>query len=112
MQATKPGRLITAIARECEKTGGRMLRACPFATTLSQACFCGEKVTKTLADRVHTCTACGLVGDRDMVSAALGAHVHLADPDDPGTARLDGVQARNTQILFHEGPQEALSSQP
>ncbi|WP_202919658.1 zinc ribbon domain-containing protein [Streptomyces adustus] len=112
LQATTPGRLITAIARECEKTSGRMLRASTFTTKLSQTCFCGEKATKTLADRVHTCTGCGLVGDRDMVSAALAAHVHVADPDEPRTARLDVAQARSTPILFHEGLQEALSSQP
>jgi hypothetical protein len=112
LQATTPGRLITAIARACGKTGGRMLRASSFTTKLSQTCFCGEKVTKTLADRIHTCPVCGLVGDRDMVSAALGAHVRLADPDDPGTARLDTVLARTTQIVFREGLQEALSSQP
>jgi hypothetical protein len=29
LQATTPGRLITAIGRECEKTGGRLLRAPP-----------------------------------------------------------------------------------
>ncbi|MFI6361097.1 transposase, partial [Streptomyces sp. NPDC050743] len=112
LQATTPGRLIAAIGRECEKTGGRMLRASTFTTKLSQTCFCGETVTKTLADRIHHCTACGLVGDRDKVSAALAAHVHLTDPDDPSTAGLDIVQARHTQILFHEGLQEALSSQP
>ncbi|MGW5482747.1 zinc ribbon domain-containing protein [Streptomyces sp. NPDC004008] len=112
LQATTPGRLITALARACEKAGGRMLRVSTFTTKLSQTCFCGEKVSKTLADRIHTCTACGLVGDRDMVSAALSAHVCLADPDEPSTARLDTVQTRNTQILFHEGLQEALSSQP
>lgn len=112
LQATTPGRLITAIARECEKTGGRMLRASTFTTKLSQTCFCGERVTKTLADRVHTCPFCGLVGDRDMVSAALGAHVRHGDPDDPSTARLDTAQACNTQILFTQGLQEALSSQP
>jgi hypothetical protein len=112
LQATTPGRLITAVGRECEKTGGRMLRASTFTTKLSQTCFCGEKVTKTLGDRIHTCTACGLVGDRDKVAAALCAHVHLTDPDDPSTARLAIVQARHAQILFHEGLQEALSSQP
>ncbi|MFI6358182.1 hypothetical protein ACIBJF_37445 [Streptomyces sp. NPDC050743] len=112
LQATTPGRLITAIGRECEKTGGRMLRASTFTTKLSQRCFCGEKVVKTLADRIHVCTACGLTGDRDEVSGALCAHVHLTDPDNPSTARLDTVQARHTQILFHEGLQEALSSQP
>jgi hypothetical protein len=40
-----------------------MLRASPFTTQLSQRCFCGGKVTKTLADRIHTCPACGLAGD-------------------------------------------------
>ncbi|MGI5518136.1 zinc ribbon domain-containing protein [Streptomyces sp. CA-106131] len=112
LQATTPGRLIAALGRECEKTGGRMLRGSTFTTKLSQTCFCGEKVAKTLADRIHTCPACGLVADRDKVSAALCAHVHLTDPDDPSTARLDRVQARHTQIVFHEGLQEALSSQP
>ncbi|MER6980028.1 transposase [Streptomyces carpinensis] len=112
LQATTPGRLITALGRECAKTGGRMLRASTFTTKLSQSCFCGEKVPKTLSDRIHHCLACGLVGDRDTVSSALGAHVHLDDPDDPSTARVDYVLARHTQILFGEGLQEALSSQP
>ncbi|MEU8792695.1 zinc ribbon domain-containing protein [Streptomyces sp. NPDC048643] len=112
LQATTPGRLITATGRECEKTGGRLLRASTFTTKLSQTCMCGNRVSKTLADRVHACPTCGLVGDRDIVSAALNAHVRLADPDDPSTARLDTVQARSTQILFATGLQEALSSQP
>ncbi|MFF4518961.1 zinc ribbon domain-containing protein [Streptomyces mirabilis] len=112
LQATTPGRLITVIARECEKTGGRMLRASTFTTRLSQTCLCGERVTKTLSDRIHRCPGCGLVGDRDMVSAALGAHIRFQHPDDPSTAGLDTVQARNTQILFEQGLQEALSSQP
>ena len=112
LQATTPGRLIAAIGKECEKTGGRLLRASTFHTKLSQACLCGAQVPKTLADRVHRCTGCGLVADRDMVSAALGAHARLTDPDDPSTAGLDTVQARTTQILFSQGLQEALSSQP
>ncbi|MDT0470173.1 zinc ribbon domain-containing protein, partial [Streptomyces gibsoniae] len=95
LQATTPGRLITAVGRECEKTGGRMLRASTFTTKLSQTCFCGEKVAKTLADRIHTCPACGLVADRDKVSAALCAHVHLTDPDDPSTAPHATVPARH-----------------
>ena len=47
-----------------------------------------------------------------MVSALLAALVRLTDPDDPTTARLDQALARNTQILFTPGLQEALSSQP
>ncbi|MBW8706062.1 hypothetical protein MBT84_41250 [Streptomyces sp. MBT84] len=74
--------------------------------------MCGEQATKALADRIHRCTSCGLIADRDMVSAALAAHVRLTDPDDPSTAGLDKAQARMTQILFAEGLQEALSSQP
>ncbi|MER5598776.1 zinc ribbon domain-containing protein [Streptomyces sp. NPDC002265] len=89
-----------------------MLRASTFTTKLSQTCLCGAEVKKTLADRVHRCEACGLIADRDMVSAALAAHVRLTDPDAPSTAGLDTVQARMTQILFAEGLQEALPSQP
>ncbi|MEU6657412.1 transposase, partial [Streptomyces sp. NPDC046900] len=71
LQATTPGRLIAAIGKECERTSGRLLRASTFNTKLSQTCLCGAQVRKTLADRVHACTFCGLVADRDMVSAAL-----------------------------------------
>ncbi|MGI5133310.1 zinc ribbon domain-containing protein [Streptomyces sp. CA-106110] len=112
LQATTPGRLIAAIGTECEKTGGRLLRASTFNTKLSQTCLCGAEVRKTLSDRVHTCTSCGLIADRDMVSAALAAHVRLENPDEPSTAGLDTVQARTTQTLFSPGLQEALSSQP
>jgi hypothetical protein len=111
LQATTPGRLITAIGREAEKTGGRLLRASTFATR-SQTCPCGAQVRKTLADRVHDCPDCGLTGDRDLVSALLAALVRLTDPDDPTTARLDVALARHTRILFAPGLQEALSSQP
>ncbi|WP_460000742.1 zinc ribbon domain-containing protein [Paradesulfitobacterium aromaticivorans] len=37
----------------------------------SQTCLCGEKVPKDLSVRVHECPACGLVMDRDWVSAKL-----------------------------------------
>jgi hypothetical protein len=112
LQSTTPGRLIAAIGREAEKTGGRLLRASTFATKLSLTCPCGAEARKTLADRIHTCPDYGLTGDRDPVSALLAALVRLTDPDDPTTARLDQALARNTQILFAPGLQEALSSQP
>ncbi|MGW2940104.1 zinc ribbon domain-containing protein, partial [Streptomyces sp. NPDC001156] len=108
LQATTPGRLITAIGHECEKTGGRLLRASTSTTKLSQTCLCGAQVTKTLADRVHRCTSCSLVADRDMVSGALAAHVRLTNPDDPSTAGLDTVQARMTQSSFAQGLLAAL----
>lgn len=37
----------------------------------SQTCICGAEVRKTLAVRVHRCVSCGLVADRDHVSAQL-----------------------------------------
>jgi putative transposase len=37
----------------------------------SQTCVCGASVPKTLKDRIHNCPACGLVADRDHVSANI-----------------------------------------
>lgn len=37
----------------------------------SQKCLCGKKVPKTLADRWHTCTTCGLSEPRDLVSSKI-----------------------------------------
>jgi transposase len=37
----------------------------------SQTCLCGAQVPKTLNDRVHNCPNCGLVADRDVVSANI-----------------------------------------
>jgi hypothetical protein len=55
----------------------------------------------------------GLELDRAVVPGGGGVdHDHRFAGDDPSTARLDTVQTRNTQRLFHEGLQEALSSQP
>jgi hypothetical protein len=112
LRHTTPGRLITAIDREATAVGGRLLRASTFTTALSQHCHCGQRVAKTLAQREHHCPACGLAGDRDLHSASLGAHVTLTDPDDPSTARVDYTLAANTTIVFHQGLQEALASQP
>ncbi|ADI07720.1 hypothetical protein SBI_04600 [Streptomyces bingchenggensis BCW-1] len=111
--ATTPGRLITALAAECQAAGGRLHRASTFTTALSQHCLCGARVPKSLRERVHHCDSagggCGLRGDRDLVSAALAAFTALTDPDDPTTARLDHDRARAAQILFTPGLQEALS---
>ena len=37
----------------------------------SQTCICGEIVAKELRDRVHVCPTCGLIEDRDHVSANI-----------------------------------------
>jgi transposase len=54
----KPGAFLPNGA--AAKTGGRLLRVSTFATKLLQTCLCGAEVRKTLADRVHSCPACGL----------------------------------------------------
>jgi len=84
-----PGMLVAALAAECHASGGTLTRAGTQSTAMSQHCLCGQRVPKTLAQRVHHCPHCGLAADRDIVSAALVACVELTDPDDPRTARVD-----------------------
>jgi putative transposase len=43
----------------------------PEAYGSSQECVCGASVQKTLKDRWHHCTSCGLSGPRDYVSAKV-----------------------------------------
>ncbi|WP_207709619.1 hypothetical protein [Actinomadura macrotermitis] len=110
-----PGLLITALVRECTATGGRLLRASTYTTALSQHCLCGQRVSKILADRIHRCDndeGCGLVGDRDLVAAALAAFITFGDPDDLRTARVDYTASRHA-IGVHglsSGPQGALTA--
>jgi transposase len=51
----------------------------------SQTCLCGETVPKELKDRIHECPKCGLVEDRDVVSANIAmliafGRAHLSSP--------------------------------
>lgn len=108
LSQTTPGVLISALKNECEAAGGRLVRASTRSTALSQHCMCGERVKKSLHDREHKCTACGLTGKRDLVSAALAAFVRFADVDDPKTAYLDTVSSRHAQITCAQALEEAL----
>jgi putative transposase len=54
---------------KCQKYGKMFLKVDPRGT--SQMCTCGHPVPKDLSVRVHRCPACGLVEDRDVVSAKL-----------------------------------------
>ncbi|MCJ1681211.1 transposase [Streptomyces sp. APSN-46.1] len=108
LSQTTPGMLISALKVECEAAGGGLVRASTWSTALSQHCLCGERVRKSLRDREHRCIACGLVGKRDLVSAALAAFVRFADVDDPKTAYLDTTASRHAQITYAEALEEAL----
>ncbi len=62
------GRFIGMIAYKEEESGGRLIHVNPRNTT--QMCSrCGEKVEKTLSDRIHECPHCGLKMDRDHNAA-------------------------------------------
>ncbi|UGY91220.1 transposase [Streptomyces gobiensis] len=108
LSQTTPGMLISALDIECKAAGGRLVRASTWSTALSQHCLCGERVRKTLRDREHKCIACGLVGKRDPVSAALATFGRFTDVDDPKTAYLDTTRSRHAQILYAEALEEAL----
>lgn len=103
LAAFSPGLLVSAIDREASAVAsvagiaGGVVRASTRTTALSQRCLCGARVDKTLADRAHTCVACGLVADRDAMSAALGACVVLGERDLPGSAAVDLDLARTLQ---------------
>lgn len=56
------------LSAKAEEAGRTVVKVKPHGT--SQNCSgCGERVPKTLAVRVHHCTACGLVLDRDKNAA-------------------------------------------
>ena len=105
-----PGRLIAALQAEARACGGGLIRASTRATALSQMCVCGHRVKKPLGQRVHRCVqpGCGLVGDRDLVSAAMAACVALSTPTDPASARIDFDLADALGRLL-AGQQEALA---
>jgi len=62
------GRFIGMIAYKEEESGGQLIKVNPRNTT--QMCSrCGEKVEKSLSDRIHKCPNCGLIMDRDHNAA-------------------------------------------
>ncbi|RQD80213.1 MAG: transposase [Methanocalculus sp. MSAO_Arc1] len=57
--------LISTTINKAEEAGCQVVLVNPAQTT--QMCsICGTIVKKTLSDRVHTCSHCGLIMDRDL----------------------------------------------
>ena len=100
MAAFSPGLLVRAIDHEAAAvarlagTRGGVERASTGTTALSQHCLCGERAAKSLAQRTHTCGACHLSANRDVVSATLAACVVVATPGEPASATIDQALAR------------------
>jgi len=64
------GTLITFATYKAVMAGARVVRVNPAYTT--QICsVCGQKVPKTLADRIHKCPICGVELDRDYNSSIV-----------------------------------------
>ncbi len=61
--------LISLTESKAEYAGKVVERVNPYGT--SQTCICGYKVPKKLSMRTHRCPNCGLVADRDHVSANI-----------------------------------------
>jgi len=128
LAAFSPGTLLSAIEREAaavarvaRATGG-VFRASTQTTALSQHCLCGHRVDKSLDQRIHACPACGLRGDRDAVSATLGAYVVFRNRAEPASAIVDFAASRASLYQVHtrtilyntldfalQGRQDALS---
>lgn len=85
--------LISFTTYKAECAGGVVEQVDPRGT--SQLCTCGAEVRKTLKDRVHNCTSCGLIADRDIVSgkiilsrASFGAGLALGASSQTNRSRL------------------------
>lgn len=57
------------LAYKAESAGRVFVKVDPRGT--SQTCICGARVEKTLSQRWHECSACGLSAERDHVSAQI-----------------------------------------
>ena len=88
-----PGMVTAGLSEIAESRGGSFSKMATGPTALSSHCLCGHRAKKLLSERRHTCLVCGLRGDRDLVSAALGTCVQLSDPRDAGTALVDYTRA-------------------
>jgi putative transposase len=60
---------IFYLTYKAESAGRVLVKVDPRGT--SQTCTCGAGVRKTLKEREHLCLSCGLVADRDHVSAQI-----------------------------------------
>jgi putative transposase len=58
---------LSMLAYKAESAGRQLIVVDPGGT--SQTCLCDASVRKSLSDREHLCTACGLMTPRDHVSA-------------------------------------------
>lgn len=85
------GRLRFMLTYKAECAGGQVVAV--DARHTSQDCSrCGERVPKTLSDRIHSCPSCGLILGRDHNAALNILHRAVVRPALPNVAQW-GVRA-------------------
>lgn len=95
-------KFISMLRYKAEYAGARLLEVDPYDT--SQDCSgCGMKVPKTLGDRLHECTHCGLVIDRDLNAARNILHRAGVGP---GPRNVAGCGMRAGGNLDSDGAQD------
>jgi len=75
------GQFLRYLEYKAEEAGIQFEKVAPHRTSINCS-FCGERVPKTLADRIHVCLFCGTVLDRDHNAA-----INILDR--AGTARIN-----------------------
>lgn len=92
-------KLVQMTTYKAENAGGQVILVNPRNT--SQNCSgCGEKVSKTLADRIHCCPHCGLMMDRDLNAALNICTVGSTETHAQGDGiRQDSLPSGTTILL-------------
>jgi len=107
-----PGELIEIARRRAASAGGRAYEYSPWTTALSQTCLCGRREKKPLSQRTHHCFDCGLVVQRDLLSAYLGMFVR---PEvDPSTGEIvgDTLDLGHARKAWSTGPDADWLAKP
>jgi hypothetical protein len=99
MGLTAPGMFLDALERELELTGGGKLHRLPTRElAASQHCLCGHRQKKSLKEQTHRCDRCGLVCDRNLLSAFLLREAQRAGRHDLGAAPFGGASKDNETL--------------
>ena len=76
------GQFPNYLAYKAEEAGRKFDKVAPYHTSIICSC-CGERVPKTLAERVHDCPFCKTVMDRDRNAA-----INILNKSTAGTAEI------------------------
>ena len=88
---------ISYLRYKAEKAGTRLIEVDPRNTT--QDCSgCGNRVSKTLDDRWHVCSTCGLSIDRDLNAALNILSRARVGPGLPNAAALRAYVQAETSV--------------